>query len=82
MGRDSSVGIATHYWLDEIESRSDRGFPYPPPTDPMGLTLPPAQWILDLFPRAFSSRGVASTTDSQSRVEVSELVQLLTAFEM
>ena len=36
MGRDSSVGIATHYWLDGpgIESRWRRDFQHPVQTGP------------------------------------------------
>ena len=48
MGRDSSVGIATHYGLDGpgIESRwgEGRGFPHPS-TPALGPTQPPVQWV-------------------------------------
>ena len=45
-GRDSAVGIATHYGLDGpgIESRWRRDFPHPPRA-PLGTTEPPIQWV-------------------------------------
>jgi hypothetical protein len=51
VGRDSSVGIVTRYGLDGlgIESRWGRDFPYPS-RQALGLTQPPAQWVLGLFP--------------------------------
>ena len=51
MGRDSSVGIATRYWLDgaEIESRSGRDFPHPS-RPALGPTQPPIQLVPGLFP--------------------------------
>ena len=46
MGRDSSVGIATHYGLDGpgIESRWGRDFPHPS-RPALGPTQPPVQWV-------------------------------------
>jgi hypothetical protein len=48
VGRDSSVGIATRYWLDGpgIESRWGRDFPHPS----LGPTQLPIQWVPGLFP--------------------------------
>ena len=45
-GRDSSVGIATHYGLDGpgIESRWGRDFPHPS-RPALGPTQPPVQWV-------------------------------------
>jgi hypothetical protein len=45
VGRDSSVGIATHYELDRgIESRWGRDF-----SEPSKSALPPIQWLPGLF---------------------------------
>jgi hypothetical protein len=46
IGRDSSVGIATHYGLDGpgIESRWGRDFLHPS-RPALGHTLPPIQWV-------------------------------------
>jgi hypothetical protein len=52
VGRDSSVGIATRYGLDDpgIESRwGGRDFPHPPRPAP-GPTQPPVQWVPVSFP--------------------------------
>ena len=51
MGRDSSVGIATRYWLDGpgIESRWGRDFPRPA-RPALGPTEHPIQWLPGLFP--------------------------------
>ena len=52
VGRDSSVGIATRYWLDSpgIESRCRRIFQQMS-RPAMWHTKPPAQWVLGLIPR-------------------------------
>jgi hypothetical protein len=51
MGRDSVIGMATHYELDGygIESQCGQGLLYPsrPALVP---NEPPVQWELDLFP--------------------------------
>ena len=49
MGRNSSVGIATRYGLDDpgIESRLDRDFPHPS-RPALGLSQPPVNWIQGL----------------------------------
>jgi hypothetical protein len=59
--RDSSVGIATHYGLEDpgIESRWRQNFPHPS-RPALGLTQLPIQWVR-VFP-GVSGRGVASTT--------------------
>jgi len=62
VGRDSSIGMATGYWLDGpgIESRWGRDFPHlsRPVLVP---TQPPVQWIPGLFPGVKSGRGVTLT---------------------
>ena len=65
MGRDSSVGIATHYGLDGpgIESRWGRDFPHPS-RPALGPAQPPIQWVPGL-PRGESGRGVALTIHPQ-----------------
>ena len=49
MGRDSSVGIATRYWLDgpRIESRWGRDFPSPS-RPALGPVQPPIHWVANL----------------------------------
>jgi hypothetical protein len=46
VGRDSSVGIASRYWLDGpgIESRWGRDFPHPS-REILEPTQPPIQWV-------------------------------------
>ena len=50
VGRDSVVGIETHYELDGpgIESRWGRNFPQSA-IPPVGPTQPPVQWVPGLF---------------------------------
>ena len=51
MGRDSTVGIATRYGLDNpgIESRWRRDFPHPSRLA-LGPTQTPVQWVPVLYP--------------------------------
>ena len=51
MGRDSSVGIATRYGLDDpwLESRWGRDFPHLS-RPALTLTQPPIQWVPGLSP--------------------------------
>jgi hypothetical protein len=75
-GRDSSVGIATHYGLDGpgIESRLGRDFPHPsrPARRP---TQPPIQWVPGRS-MGKSGRGVVLTTHPPSSTEVEGRVEL------
>ena len=50
MGRDSAVGIATHYGLGSQRIESRWGWDFPDPSRPvLELTQPPVQWIPSLF---------------------------------
>ena len=62
MGRDSSVGIATRYWLDGpgIESLWQAGFSAPVQNGP-GAYPSPVQGVPGLS-RGLSGRGVVLTT--------------------
>ena len=76
MGRDSSVGIATRYWLDGpgIESQWERDFPHHSrPT--LGPTQPPIKWVPGLLPKVKRpGRGV--NHPSLSSAEVKERIDL------
>jgi hypothetical protein len=76
VGRDSSVGIATHYGLDGpgIESRCERDFPHSS-RPALGLTQPPIQWVPGRFPggkaaRAWSCPPTLSSARVKERVEL------------
>jgi hypothetical protein len=48
VGRDSVVGIATHYELDSPEIESQWGQDFQHMSRPaLGPTQPPVQWVLD-----------------------------------
>ena len=50
-GRDSSVGIATRYGLDDLEIEPRWGQDFSDPSSPaLRLTQPPVKWIPALFP--------------------------------
>jgi hypothetical protein len=60
MGRDSSVGIATRYWLDgpEIESRvGGEIFPTRPDRPPGGPIQTPVKMLYRVFPGGKAAEG-------------------------
>ena len=73
VGRDSSVGIATRYWMDGpgIESLWGIDFPYPF-RSALGPTQPPIKWSFPGVKQPWPSVDHPST----SRAEVKERVEL------
>ena len=59
VGRDSVVGIATHFGLDGpgIESRWGSDFLHPSGTA-LADTPPPTQWVADLFAEGKAARAL------------------------
>jgi hypothetical protein len=76
VGRDSVVGIATHYGLDSpgIESRWGRDFPHPS-RPALGSTHLLIQWVPCLFP-ADKAAGPWRWPPTPSRAEVKERVEV------
>jgi hypothetical protein len=51
MGRDGSVGIATHYGQEGLAFESQRNRDFPQSSRPaQGATQPPVQWVWGLLP--------------------------------
>jgi hypothetical protein len=77
-GRDSSVGIATDYGLDDpgIESRRERNFSHTS-RPALGSTQPPAQWIPGSFPGVKRpGRGADHPPPSSAEVKKSRVILL------
>jgi len=74
--RDSSVGIATRYWVvgPGIESRWGRNFPQPS-RPVLGFTQPPIQWETGLF-SGVKAAGLWNWPPTTSIAEVKERVEL------
>jgi len=72
VGRDSSVGIATRYWLDGLGIEFRRGRDFPRPSRPvLGLTQPPIQWVPGLFSGG-TAAGAWRWAPTPSSAEVKE----------
>ena len=58
-GRNSMVGIATHYRLNSLGMKSWWRRDFPHLSRPaLGLTQPPVEWVTGSFPGVKSGRGV------------------------
>ena len=79
-GRDSSVGIATRYGLDDpwIESRRGRDFLLPS-RPALGSTQPPIQWIPNAFPGG-KTAGTWRWPPTPYSAEVKERVERYLSF--
>ena len=74
MGRDSSVGIATHYGLDSPGIESPLGLDLLHPSRlALGPTLPPVQWVPGFFP-GLKRPGREVSHSPQSSVEIKEWI--------
>ena len=76
VSRDSSVSIGIHYELDVpgIEFQWGRDFPHPF-RPALGLTQPPIQWVLGLFPWG-KTAGPWHLPPTPSSTEVKERAEL------
>ena len=76
VGRDSSIGIATSYGLDDlrIQSRLQRDFPHPS-TRILRPTQPPVQWVQGVLPGS-KVAGAWRWPPTSSRAEVDERIEL------
>jgi hypothetical protein len=80
VGRDSSVGIATRYGLDDPGIESRWGWDFLHPSRPtLGPTQPPVQWVPGLFPGG-KAAGVWRWPPTPSSAEVKERVELYLCF--
>ena len=70
--RDSSVGIATRYWVDDLGIESRWWLDFPHPSRPaLGPAQPPIQWVPGIY-RGVKQPGLGVDHRHPSSAEVKE----------